>query len=110
MIRVTIEEEVGQIVLRVEGKLNGPWVPELERCWRATSSRAGKKPLRAELSGVSFVDDSGKALLTEMFDNRVQLTATSPMIKALVEQIRSSATGRMYLPKTGSQRGKSSMS
>jgi len=87
MLRVTVEERGNQVVFRVEGKLKGPWVTELERCWRSTSGRATGKTFGVDLDGVDFVDDQGKALLSEMCRAGVELTATDLMMSATLQQI-----------------------
>ena len=33
MLRITVEEQNNSTSLRLEGKLTGDWVGELERCW-----------------------------------------------------------------------------
>jgi len=34
MLRITIEEKQNAVVLRLEGQLIGPWVADVEQCWR----------------------------------------------------------------------------
>ncbi len=87
MLRVTVIERGDQIVFRVEGKLKGPWVVELERCWRSTSGHATGKTLAVDLDGVDFIDDRGKSLLTEMARAGVELIATESMMRSIVQQI-----------------------
>ncbi len=87
MLRVTVEERSDQIIFRIEGKLKGPWVNELERCWRSTSGRATGKTFAVDLDGVDFVDDQGKSLLTEMARAGVELIATESMMRSIVQQI-----------------------
>ena len=87
MLRVTVEErDSNRIVFRVEGKLKGPWVIELEKCWRSISGRAIGKTFGVDLDGVNFVDDRGKTLLIEMARAGVELIATESMMRSIVEQ------------------------
>src|SRR5271157_2936163 len=87
MLRVTVEERGDRVVFRVEGKLRGPWVIELERCWRSTTTHAKGKSFSVDLDGVTFVDDQGKALLTEMDTAGVELIANGWMMRSTVQQI-----------------------
>lgn len=87
MLRVTVEESGAQVVFRLEGKLKGPWVIELERCWRSTSGHAVGKTFVVDLDDMDFVDDQGKALLTEMARAGVELIATGLMMRPIVQQI-----------------------
>jgi len=91
MLRVIVEEGGDRIVFRVEGKLRGPWVIELERCWRSTCSRMKGKSFSVDLDGVSFVDDQGKALLTEMDSAGVELVANEWIARSAIEQIAAHA-------------------
>ena len=87
MLRVSVEERGDRIIFRVEGKLRGPWVSELERCWRSTASHTNAKSFRVDLDGVDFVDDHGKALLREMDAAGVELIATECAMRSIVQQI-----------------------
>jgi len=91
MLRVTVEERGNQVIFRVEGKLKGPWVIELERCWRLASGRANEKTFGMDLDGVDFVDDEGEVLLTEMAKAGVELIATESMMRSTVQQIMTTA-------------------
>jgi anti-anti-sigma regulatory factor len=87
MLRVTVEEKDDQIVFRVEGKLKGPWVTELERCWRSTTDHGPGKTFVVDLDDMDFVDDQGKALLRQMAEAGVELIASGLMMRPLVEKI-----------------------
>jgi predicted thioesterase len=62
----------------------GPWVGELEHCWRAIP--AGEQ-ITVRLNAVSFIDDRGKTLLQAMGESGVDLVAEGCMTKAIVEAI-----------------------
>lgn len=87
MLRITVEERGDRIVFRIEGKLQGPWVPELERCWRSTATHTHAKFFSVDLDGVDFISDHGKALLTEMDGAGVELIATGCAMRSIVQQI-----------------------
>ena len=91
MLKVTVEERGNRIIFRVEGKLRGPWVIELERCWRSTSSRMNGKSFSVDLDEVTFIDDQGKALLTEMDSAGVELVANEWVARSAIEQIAAHA-------------------
>ena|ERR1035437_2288719 len=92
MLRITVEDNADPIALRAEGKLCGPWVTELEKCWRSTADGATGKRICVDLEAVTFVDQNGKTLLSEMIERGVQLRATGPMMTSLVEQLVSDST------------------
>jgi anti-anti-sigma regulatory factor len=84
-----ISQGLGQgcTILELEGKLAGPWVEELRRCWQEISTPSIEADLLLDLKTVSFVDDAGQALLREMRERGVRLVGRGPMIRHLVEQI-----------------------
>ncbi len=73
MLRISIKYQADSTTLRLEGKLVGPWIPELEQCWRGVTDTARPAHLIVDLAGVSWVDSSGRALLREMHSTGVTL-------------------------------------
>jgi anti-anti-sigma regulatory factor len=70
-------------VIEAVGKLMGPWVKELEQCWRAAN---GAK-VRVDLTGVTFIDDAGTDLLRTMHRERVEFVAEGCFIEGIVDEI-----------------------
>jgi len=68
MLRITIDEKQDAVVLRLEGELIGPWVEEVEQCWRKVFASQGRRSVHVDLSAVSFVDTAGGALLNRMHE------------------------------------------
>ena len=87
MLRITTDLISDPIVLKVEGKLKSVWVTELEHCWQSTRASCHGHRLRIELNDITFVDDRGKVLLTEMLHSGAELVATGPMMKSILEDI-----------------------
>jgi len=89
MLRITVNEEGPATRFFVEGRLVGPWVVELRKCWEAT----GRTPHRdaiVDRTGVTFIDPSGKALLAEMHHQGVWFVAAGLMTQAIVDEIQTS--------------------
>jgi len=88
MLRITTQEAPKAITLVLEGKCRGPWVEELEQCWRRVSASASGRVLRVDLEKVGFVDERGKELLAEMYAAGVKLNAAAGLMMAsLIEEI-----------------------
>jgi outer membrane protein TolC len=87
MLRVTtkIEEDMGRVILKLEGKLAGPWVEEFERCWGSTVEKW--KNVVVELMGVTFIDSKGKCLLAKIHRQGAKLIATGLMTRSIIEEI-----------------------
>ena len=75
--------------LFLEGKLSGPWVNELDKCWQTCP--AGEMALLVDLTNVSFVDEHGKELLVRMHNQGIRLFSRSVMTKCLIEEIENTA-------------------
>ena len=68
MLRITIDEKPDAVVLRLEGSLIGPWVKNVEECWKNVFAGLGTRSVQIDLSAVSFMDTEGGALLTRMYN------------------------------------------
>src|SRR5271165_2246418 len=96
MLRINVEEKTDFTTFRLEGKLTGDWVTELERCWmRAKHTEPGTR-FKVDLNDVSFADEKGKALLESMVSEGAELLANGPMMTSLAQSIveNASAGGR----------------
>ena len=87
MLRITIMEEHDVATIRLEGKLVGPWVEELERCWNTAMAGWRNTQLLVDLNMVTFVDASGRALLTKMHNAGAKLMGRGILTTYILEQI-----------------------
>jgi hypothetical protein len=70
------------------GQLAGPWVQELRSCWeRARRTPAGAGSV-VNLSDVTFIDEEGEKLLSEMRSAGVEFVATGVDTKHLLDNLR----------------------
>ena len=74
MLRITIDESPDAVVLRLEGSLIGPWVKDVEECWRKVFAVIGARSVHIDLSAVQFMDTEGGALLTRMYNAGFRLS------------------------------------
>lgn len=93
MLRIHIEEQCESATIRLEGKLAGPWVDELERCWRNTLARLKSRTVVIELDTVTFVDTQGHSLLAEMHRAGAILVGRGVLSQYLAEQIQQQQSG-----------------
>ena len=93
MLRITADEKPRVLSFRLEGRLEGPWVGELEQCWRGMVARAGTPALRVDLTGVTFVDSAGKAQLTAMHREGAKFIADDCLTRAIVSEIAEDGIG-----------------
>jgi hypothetical protein len=69
-------------VLRLEGRLSGPWVPELERVVRLSSDAI--MPALLDLGAMSFADPPGVTLLRRLAREGTELRGASPFVARLL--------------------------
>src|SRR5208337_2681569 len=87
MLRITTETKRGHLTLSIEGRLAGPWVAALERCWRELLAASPRQRFSINLCGVSFIDNAGKILLKEMYRLGGELIAEGCLNQAIVNEI-----------------------
>jgi anti-anti-sigma regulatory factor len=87
MLRITTTDNPRVLTLRLEGRLEGPWVQELEKCWKSNLSSTTKPSLRVDLTDVTFIDAAGKDRLAAMHRQGVEFIADDLMTKAIVAEI-----------------------
>lgn len=87
MFRITTKGVDGELVLTLEGNLTGPWVRELETCWRAVAQTAPGARLRVDLTSLCRVDSEGRVMLSEMHRAGARLVARGCVMPVLVREI-----------------------
>ena len=84
MLKITKLEEAGDAtVLKLEGRLVGPWVAAVRQA--AQEELARHRGLAFEVSAVTFVDRSGEELLRELVGRRVRLEGPSGFVRELLK-------------------------
>jgi anti-anti-sigma regulatory factor len=87
MLKITTLMNAESTVLRLEGRLAGPWVQELERCWDSTVGMATHHQLSVDLSAVTYVDSDGKDLLKKIHQQGAKLIASGCLTSCIVNEI-----------------------
>ena len=83
MLRITWIADGGPGALfKLEGKLLGPWVEELTRA--CTDPTEGLRPVRLDLTAVTFVDEAGLRCLCELLRGHARLAACSGLVAELL--------------------------
>jgi len=88
MLRITVHDNRESLTFQLEGKLAGVWVKEVEQCWQSTLAHQRKPSLRVDLTGVTFIDEAGKACLEAMYRQGAELVAVDCLTKEIVAEIR----------------------
>jgi len=67
MLRITLEEKNEVVVLKLEGRLAGPWAAELGRLWEEKASTVAQKEVSLDLRGTTFADADGIRILKTIY-------------------------------------------
>jgi len=86
-VRRSKEDSTPTRTLKLEGKLIGPWVEELERVWNAVTSEQAAKHVVVDLCDVLFVDAEGRKLLERMYQQGARLEASGCVMNSFIEEI-----------------------
>ena len=86
MLKITFKDTPEGTKVKLEGKLSGPWVEELERSWTERSPLAPENVI-IDLSDVTYIDPEGKRLLARMVGKGVSFEGTHLMTKYVIDEI-----------------------
>jgi anti-anti-sigma regulatory factor len=89
MLKISVKQQEPEkkVLLEVEGRLAGPWVEELERCWENERKRVSSERIVVKLSNVSFIDDAGRELLGKISHAGSKLEGHGCMVRAIIARI-----------------------
>ena len=87
MLKITTLTNAESTVLKLEGRLAGPWVQELELCWGSTVGTTTNHTLSVDLSAVTYVDSDGKDLLKKIHKQGARLVASGCLTSCIVNEI-----------------------
>jgi hypothetical protein len=89
MLRITTRNRPETTCFIIEGRLAGPLIMELDRCWQAAISKEPRTSILVDLTGTTCIDVQGKQLLARMYRNGAKLTGTGLMTKFIIQEIES---------------------
>ncbi len=87
MLKITLHDSAGEFRLKLEGKLSGLWVQELQQCWQTASSTTQGRKTVVDLGEVDFVDPQGQTLLCDMHAQGVEMEAVTPLICSVLKEV-----------------------
>lgn len=91
-LRITLEENAETMVLKLEGRLAGPWVAELDRLWTQASLQRHGRKLALDLRHTTFADSRGIEVLRTIYsETGADLLTGSPWTQYLAEEVQRKA-------------------
>ena len=90
MFRNTSHIQDDGLMLKLEECLTGPWVEELDACWREALRTHQNGWIRVEVRDVCHVDEAGRALMTVMYRAGARFVARGCVMPEVVREIAES--------------------
>ena len=87
MMKIQMKELDGQLILQVEGRLAGAFVPEMEDCWKVARASRPDRKISVDLKNVTCIDRAGRYLLQSMHGSGVGFLRAGLAIQDILEQI-----------------------
>lgn len=87
MMKIQMQELGGQLILQVEGRLAGAFVPELENCWQAARGDRPDRKISVDLKNVTCIDRAGRHLLQVLHGRGVDFLGAGLAVQDILEQI-----------------------
>jgi len=87
MMKIQTKELDGALILQVEGRLAGAFVPELESCWQAARAEQPERRILVDLKSVTCIDRSGRYLLQLMHGSGVGFLQACLAVQDTLDQV-----------------------
>ena len=86
MLKITMSNMNPGTAFVLSGRLAGPWVRELREWW--LKQEFGESvPCHVDLREVTFIDEAGTTLLSQMYRKGVTIQALGCLTKAIVQNL-----------------------
>ena len=97
-MRITIRESAPAITFKLEGKLTGAWVSELEQCWTAATSPMPGRPVAIDLADVTFIELVRSPLNQAIVDQIARARKTALVVLAVALALAAGAPAQDTTP------------
>ena len=88
MLRITHARTETEYRWTLCGRLTRPWVAELRACWEQGREGGVDARMVVDLSDVTFIDESGEKLLSEMGSDGAEFIAAGVETKHLLKNLK----------------------
>lgn len=108
MLRITYTETKTLQRWILCGRLAGPWVDELRACWEQGGKGQAATRAMVDLSDVTFIDEAGERLLSEMRGGGAKFMAAGVETRHLLENLKGKGERplrRFIAPRSGKING-----
>jgi len=90
VLRITFNENPETVVIKLEGRIAGPWAAELGRLWEEKAPQVSGKKLSLDLRETTFADAEGMRILKAIYSQTgAALLSGTLWTKYLAEEVAS---------------------
>ncbi len=90
-LRITFQEFPKSVVLKLEGRIVGPWSDELIVAWAEFALSHRVQNMAVDLREVTYMDASGMQVLRQIYrETSADLVANTPLTESFANQIQQS--------------------
>jgi len=88
-LRITINQSEQGAVIKLEGRVAGPWVEELSRVWKEKAPLLASKKLSLDLRDITYSDPRGTQVLRDIYaESGAELLSGNPWTRFLAEEVK----------------------
>jgi anti-anti-sigma regulatory factor len=87
-LRITLEENTERMVVKLEGRIVGPWAAELDRLWTETVPSLASRKVSLDLRETTYADAGGIRVLRAIYSQTEAAILTStPWTQYLADEV-----------------------
>jgi anti-anti-sigma regulatory factor len=88
VLRITVEQNSDAMTFKLEGRVAGPWVAELNHLWEETAPHLDQRKLSIDLRATTYADAGGIRVLRAIYaQTGANVLAGTPWTQYLAEEI-----------------------
>jgi anti-anti-sigma regulatory factor len=87
-LRITLQANATEMVIKLEGRLAGPWTAELDRLWSESKPTLNTRKLVLDLRDTTFADAAGiRALRAIYSQTQAEILTGTPWTQYLAGEV-----------------------
>jgi anti-anti-sigma regulatory factor len=87
-LRITVQENATELAIKLEGRIAGPWVAELDRLWLETKPTLDARKVVLDLRDTTFADAGGIRVLRAIFSQaQAAILTSTPWTQYLADEV-----------------------
>jgi hypothetical protein len=88
MLKISTIDSPAQRRLVLAGKLSGPWVSELKRCWHTAAEGLEGRKVVIDLRDVTLISEEGENALSALIDEGANFACEGVLNRHVLKQLQ----------------------